>query len=295
MLEPQEGLTGKEVIEAAKSAEELGFGYLFRSDHLLPTSGRRGIYSAECWTTLAAIAATTSKIKFGPLVSPVGFRNPVLLCLMASTVNSLSGNRLQLGLGAGWYIDEYEATGIDFPSFRTRREQLLEAVKIIRSLIKDEYVEMKGRYYSAKIKAKIDGRDMAIIIGGKSTSLVRTLSQYADEWNLLSPSKEELIKIRSELHNSIPISQMGPFFIADSEAEIREKVAGRMKKLGVDMTIDDYINRLRKRNAIIGTPEKFAEELNERISWGIDKFYFQTLEPEDKESLAMLADCLKSI
>ena len=84
MLEPQLGMSAADIVNMAHLTERLGFGYLFRSDHLLPTDGRRGIDSPECWTTLGAIAASTQKVKFGPLVSPVGFRNPALLAKIRS-------------------------------------------------------------------------------------------------------------------------------------------------------------------------------------------------------------------
>src|ERR1700746_3135026 len=111
MLEPQLGMAMNEFIDNVKMTERLGFGYLFRSDHLLPTDDRRGIDSPECWASLGAIAASTHKIRFGPMVSPVGFRNPALLAKMACTLHSFSGGRLQLSAGAGWYEPEFRAHG----------------------------------------------------------------------------------------------------------------------------------------------------------------------------------------
>jgi Luciferase-like monooxygenase len=124
MLEPQLGMGADQVVKTAELAEGLGFGYFFRSDHLLPTDGRRGVDSPECWTTLGAVAARTTKVKFGPLVTPLGFRNPALLAKMASTLHSYSRGRLQLAVGAGWYEPEYRAHGYPFPPFRERLAQL---------------------------------------------------------------------------------------------------------------------------------------------------------------------------
>jgi alkanesulfonate monooxygenase SsuD/methylene tetrahydromethanopterin reductase-like flavin-dependent oxidoreductase (luciferase family) len=295
MLEPQEGLASQDVVKAAKMAERLGFGYVLRSDHLLPTSGRRGIDSPECWTTLGAIAVSTSNIKFGPLVSPIGFRNPALLARMALTIHSLSSGRLQLGLGMGWYEDEYRAFGFEFPGFKIRKEQLLEGLKIIHGLTREGYVEFNGKHFYAKAKINSQLANIPLVIGGKSISLVKSASSFADEWNLLAPSKEELFNIKQNLSSGKLISQMGPFIIGEDESEIRRKVVSRMNALSIQSTPEEYLKRLESRNAIIGTPEQFAEKLSDRITWGIEKFYFQTMEPLDEETIALLASTLKEM
>ncbi len=295
MLEPQEGLASQDVVKAAKMAERMGFGYILRSDHLLPTSGRRGIDSPECWTTLGAIAASTTTIKFGPLVSPIGFRNPALLARMASTVHSLSSGRLQLGLGMGWYEDEYRAFGFEFPGFKTRKEQFLEGLKVIYALTREGRVEFSGKHFSAKISFSRQQTKIPLVIGGKSISLVKSASPFADEWNLLAPSKEELFRIKQNLSSGTIISQMGPFIIGKDQSELRRKVISRMNALSIQSTPEEYLKRLKSRNAVIGTHKQFAEQVSDRISWGIEKFYFKTMEPLDEESMALLADTLKGI
>jgi len=152
MLEPQEGLTIGDVVSTARRAEEMGFPRLFRSDHLLPTSGRRGIPSAECWVSLSALAGATTNIKFGPLVSPIGFRHPTLLAKMAHDLHIYSGGRLILGLGAGWYESEFESYGIPFPSTPERIARLEESLAIIRGLVNGERVSHRGKYYSCDLE-----------------------------------------------------------------------------------------------------------------------------------------------
>lgn len=144
MVEPQEGMTIDELLDVASFAEKKGFGYFFRSDHLLPTSRKKGLDSPECWVTLGAIAARTRRIRFGPMVSPVGFRNPSLLARMAQTVDAMSRGRLCLGVGAGWYEDEYKAHGIEFPDLETRKRQFTEALEIIRPLTQVGRVDFRG-------------------------------------------------------------------------------------------------------------------------------------------------------
>ena len=147
MLEPQLGMQVGEILEWAEYAEKAGFGYILRSDHLMPTGGRTGedSPSPECWVTLGAVAASTKRVAFGPLVTPVGFRNPALLARMACTLHSFSEGRLVLGFGAGWFRDEYLANGYEFPPFRVRFEQLLEALKIVRPLTEGRRADFQGK------------------------------------------------------------------------------------------------------------------------------------------------------
>ncbi len=188
MLEPQEGLSAQEIVSWAEFSERAGYGYLFRSDHLLPTSGERaGVESPECWVSLGALAAKTRKIKFGPMVSPVGFRNPALLARMACTLHAYSGGRLQFGLGAGWYESEYIAHGIEFPRLGIRWRQLIEALNIIRALTEGRRIDYDGKYFSAHVECfpKPVGRKIHLILGGRSARVVQTTSEFADEWNSL--------------------------------------------------------------------------------------------------------------
>src|SRR5438105_1974893 len=121
--EPQHGMSLNELVDWCKYAERMGYGYAFRSDHFLPTPMRKGADSPECWTSLGAIAASTNTLRFGSMVTPIGFRNPALLAKMANTINSYSGGRLMFGIGTGWNMNEYLAYGYEFPDFSTRREQ----------------------------------------------------------------------------------------------------------------------------------------------------------------------------
>ncbi|MBI3841394.1 MAG: LLM class flavin-dependent oxidoreductase, partial [Thaumarchaeota archaeon] len=178
MLEPQLGMSMAELIGAAKLTEKLGFGYLFRSDHLLPTDDRRGLDSPECWTSLGAVAASTDTLKFGPMVTPIGFRNPALLARMACTVHSFSRGRLQLAVGAGWYEAEYMAHGYRFPPFKERMAQFHEALKIITAMVQDGRADFDGAYFSAHTDClpRPSGK-MRTIIGGKSKPLVRAAAR----------------------------------------------------------------------------------------------------------------------
>jgi len=299
MVEPQEGMAVEELLDVAKFAEKSGYGYFFRSDHVLPTSRTKGLDSPECWTTLGAIAVHTRKIKFGPMVSPIGFRNPALLARMACTVNSLSHGRLQLGVGAGWYEDEYRAHGIEFPDVKVRMKQFREALRIIRPLTQAGRVDFSGKFFSAhldglpKLKAKIH-----LIIGGRARSAVRNTLDFGDEWNYFSAFPEDFDALKSILDSSerhLEISRMGSFMVAGSASQLKTRLRKEMRKKGVSKDEDAYARDLRKSGWLVGTEADFPESVNKLRERGVGKFYFQTWETKDREQLELLAGVLKGM
>lgn len=300
MLEPQIGMTVPQLLEMASTAERLGFGYLCRSDHLFDTGGRKGRESSECWVTLGAVAARTKTIRFGPLVSPIGFRNPAVLASMAWSVQSLAPGRLQLGVGAGWYEDEYRAFGIDFPPFKVRDEQFGEALQIIRPSTQGESVDFHGKYFSARLEGHPkSGGKISLVIGGGPRSIIRKAAVYADEWNFTKlPPPERMEEAKATLRSAgrdVEISQMGSFVIAESERELRQKARAMLRKTGVKMDPDLYIKELRGKGRIVEPASRFGDRLGERIEVGVGKFYFQVLDTSDTESVELLASVLKKL
>jgi alkanesulfonate monooxygenase SsuD/methylene tetrahydromethanopterin reductase-like flavin-dependent oxidoreductase (luciferase family) len=299
MVEPQEGMTVGELLEVASSAEENGFGYFFRSDHLLPTSRRTGLDSPECWVTLGAIAVRTKKIKFGSMVTPIGWRNPALLARMACTVNSLARGRLQLGVGAGWYGEEYRAHGFEFPDLKTRKQQFREALRIIRPLTQTGKVDFDGKFFSAHLEGLPRLKDkIHLIIGGKAPSVVRQTVTFGDEWNFYTPVPEKFDALKGILDSGsrhIEISRMGSFMVAGSAAQLKTRLRRQMRKQGVSKDEDVYLRELRKSGWLVGTEGDFPERVNELRERGIEKFYFQIWETKEREQIEQLARVLKGI
>lgn len=299
MLEPQLGMDMAELVETAKFVEKLRFGFLFRSDHLLPTDGRRGIGSPECWTSLGAIAASTSRLKFGPMVSPIGFRNPALLSKMACTLHSFSGGRLQLAVGAGWYEAEYKAHGYLFPSFPERLGQFREALEIILKLVREGRADFDGRYFSAHTDClPRPSGEVNVIIGAKAPSLVKAAAQKADEWNVFVSPKEDLLRMMRVFQDSlrgrkVRVSETGPFLIGRNQAELEASARIQSRKLGSDAPPSEVISRMKRRNALCGTVDEFVEMLHARRQSGVERIYFQTLVPENRDMVELLADTLE--
>ncbi len=299
MLEPQLGMEMSDLVASASLAEQLGFGFLFRSDHLLPTDDRRGIASPECWTSLGAIAASTSRLKFGPMVSPVGFRNPALLAKMACTLHSFSSGRLQLAVGAGWYEAEYKAFGYPFPKFSQRLGEFTEALDIVTSLVREGRADYDGKFFSAHADClpRPHGK-MNVIVGAKAPSLVRLAGRLADEWNVFVSPKEDMERMMKGFRSSskgraVKVSETGPYLIGRNASELDANAALQARKLGSSSSPGETVARLKKRNAPCGTVDDFVAQVRSRRDLGITGLYFQTLVPENTDMTVLLRDTLR--
>ncbi|MER3485833.1 MAG: LLM class F420-dependent oxidoreductase, partial [Chloroflexota bacterium] len=147
MIEGQDGLNWPRWQRLAKAAENLGFAGLFRSDHFTNASGPHKD-ALELWASLTWLASHTRRIEFGPLVSPVSFRHPVITAWTAAAVDDLSGGRLRLGLGAGWQEREHRAHGFDLLDLDGRFRRLEEALEVVTRLLRsDTPVSFAGAFY----------------------------------------------------------------------------------------------------------------------------------------------------
>ena len=146
-IEPQFGFTYAEIRDLALECEELGFRSLWLSDHLFLNASSQDRNCLDCWTVLAALAAHTTSLRLGPLVSCVSFRYPSLLAKMAATVDLISDGRLEFGIGAGWKEIEYRAYGIPFPSPGERVSSLAEAIQVVHAMWTQDRPSFNGRYY----------------------------------------------------------------------------------------------------------------------------------------------------
>ncbi|MFT4039457.1 MAG: LLM class flavin-dependent oxidoreductase [Thermomicrobiales bacterium] len=174
-----------DLLAMAKLAEEVGFDSIWVSDHLIfrfEEKAPQGVW--ECWSLLSALAAATSRVEIGPLVSCTSFRNPALIAKIASTVDEISGGRLILGLGAGWHEPEYTAFGYPFDH---RVGRFAEALQIIAPLLREGRVDFAGEYYAARdCELRPRGprpQGPPIMIGTTGARMLRLTAEYADIWN----------------------------------------------------------------------------------------------------------------
>jgi alkanesulfonate monooxygenase SsuD/methylene tetrahydromethanopterin reductase-like flavin-dependent oxidoreductase (luciferase family) len=174
------------LVERWRYFEELGFDSIWDCDHLNQPSSPEGPYF-EGWTLLAALAARTERIRVGVLVSSNTFRHPALLAQQAVTLDHVSNGRLELGLGAGWFVPEHERFGIAFPPPRERVDRFREAVEIVDSLLRNESTTFGGRYYrlvGASVRpAPLQHPRPPLTLGAHKTRMLRICAEYADSWN----------------------------------------------------------------------------------------------------------------
>jgi F420-dependent oxidoreductase-like protein len=197
-IEPQFGFTFREVADLAKEAERLGFTALWASDHLVwdAQSERRNCF--DVWALMPALAAVTTKLRLGTLVSCNAYRLPQVLAKTAACVDQISDGRLEFGLGAGWKEMEYKAYGIPFPPVPTRLAQLEEATRLIKQLWTEEKTSFDGKYYrleNAVCAPKPVQRPLKMWLGGAGEKkLLRIVAEHADGWNMVFGQRLPAVK-----------------------------------------------------------------------------------------------------
>jgi F420-dependent oxidoreductase-like protein len=180
-------------------AEAAGFDTAYVFDHFIPIFSDENGPCMECFTVLTALAAATRRIRIGTLVVGNSYRHPAVLANICSTLDVISGGRLELGIGAGWWEREYRAYGIEFPSVATRIRQMEEAVRVIRALCGEHAPSFRGRYYTladARMEPKpLQKPCFPIFIGGRGEQLtLRSVARVADGWNIIAATEAELRK-----------------------------------------------------------------------------------------------------
>jgi F420-dependent oxidoreductase-like protein len=263
-VRPQEGMPYQRILDYARAAEAAGFDAFFRSDHLRSIRGA-DMPATEAWTTLAGLARETTTIRLGTLVTPTTFRSPYELAKLVATVDEMSGGRVELGIGAGWYEAEHEPLGLPFPSPVERFERLEEQLEIITALWARERVDFEGRWYrlaDAPLQPKpVQQPHPPIIVGGSGRPRgLRIAARFASEFNFddLPPGRiaEILPRLRSACveagrdPDTLAISALTDW-PAGSPAEQAEKLAA-FERLGLSRLYVDILH------GIVGAEEVIA-------------------------------------
>jgi F420-dependent oxidoreductase-like protein len=292
MIEGQDGLSWPRWQRLVRAAEDLGFDGMYRSDHF---SNPQGPYldALELMVSLTWAATTTQRIRFGALVSPLSFRDPVTLAWQASGIDALSGGRLDLGLGAGWQEREHMSFGYDLLGIKDRFERFREGLEVIRLLTRSsEPVSFTGRYYTLDEamlmprSPRLDGPP--ITIGGAGPKRTMPLvARYADEWNSVhlpvevfkerSAMLDSLLEQEGRSPSAVRRSMMGSIFIGATDAEVTAKLGGRVK---ADVLASGQF---------AGTPPEIVEQLRPYLDAGLDGFKLRILDLDDVSSLELVA------
>ncbi len=294
MLEGQNGLTWPRWQKIVRLVEELGFVGLYRSDHFT-NMNPPDKESLELWVSLTWLACNTSRIEFGPLVTPFSFRHPALTARMASAVDDLSNGRLTLGLGAGWQEREHQHYGFDLMDISPRFDRLEEGLQVVTQLLKnDSPVSFSGKYFNLHEATMLPRPQRSggprILIGGVGPKRTPDLvARYADEWNAMFLTPEKFIALNANLDhqlkqkkrdlNSVRRSMMTGCFFAATDSGLKRKIEARNK------TIDQLL----EQGMVVGSANAVKDQLLELESVGLQRIMLQWLDLDDLAGLEALA------
>jgi F420-dependent oxidoreductase-like protein len=292
MVEGQEGVGWDRWRRLARAVEDLGYAGLYRSDHF--PNDQPGLYGdgLELWSSLTWLAENTSRIEFGPLVSPVSFRHPVITAWQASSVDNLAGGRLRLGLGAGWNEWEHATFGFDLLDTERRFARFEEALEVVTRLLRnDGPVSFEGGFYRLRDAMLLPRSPLPggtpVTIGGNGVRRTLPLAaRYADEWNAVFLKAEAFEDLDARLDVLVREAGRAP-------EEVRRTLMTRVifgrTQADVDRKLDgDSRDNLPAAN-IAGTTGEIVERLGRLSEAGVQRVMLQWLEVDDIDALEAMA------
>lgn len=297
MIEGQNGLTWPRWQRIARTVEEAGFAGLFRSDHYTNTRPP-DLESLELWTSLTWLADNTRRIEFGPLVSPVSFREPTMTARMAAAVDDLSEGRLILGLGAGWQEREHHNFGHELLEPPARMDRFEEGLEVITRLLhSDEPISFAGDYYRLHDAILLPRPQRAggppILIGGNGERRTLPLvARFADEWNGVFVPAAEYADLNSRLDELLVAEGRRP---EDVRRSIMTGAVFARDEAGLNAKLQSYrrsAGELRESGNIVGAGDEVIEQVAAFASAGAARVMLQWLTLDDVDGLVALAETL---
>ncbi|MGC4962350.1 LLM class F420-dependent oxidoreductase [Gordonia sp. DT101] len=295
--EPQQGATYDDLLRVAKATEDLGFDAFFRSDHYLAMNvdGRPG--PTDAWLTLAGLARETSRVRLGTLVTSATFRYPGPLAVSVAQVDQMSGGRVELGLGAGWFEDEHSAYGIPFPPLGERFDRLEESLEIITGLWgtpDGETFDHPGGHYpisqSPGLPKPTQSPRPPIIVGGTGKKRTPALAaRFGDEFNAAFQPVDQARAQFERVGTAVGDAGRSADSIIYSAALVlccgatEEELTRRAAAIGRE------IDELRE-NGAAGTPAEVVEKIESYRDAGASRIYLQTLDLSDLDHLELVAN-----
>jgi F420-dependent oxidoreductase-like protein len=296
-VEPQQGATYADQLAVARAAEDLAYSAFFRSDHFVAMSGDGLPGPTDSWVTLAGIARETSSIRLGTMVTSATFRYPGPLAISVAQVDEMSGGRVELGIGAGWYEAEHQGYAIPFPPLGERFERLTEQLHIITGLWNTpvgEKFDYAGTHYnvveSPALPKPVQAPHPPIIIGGTGAKRTPALTAaYAAEFNIpfqaLDVVKLQFERVAAALsdagrsNDSLTYSAAFVACAGRDDAEVARRAAA----------IGREVDELRSNSPLVGTPTEIADKLGAYVEAGVQRVYLQILDMSDLDHLEFIA------
>jgi F420-dependent oxidoreductase-like protein len=296
--EPQQGATYDELRDLALAAEAGGFGAFIRSDHYLKMGSVSGLPGpTDAWITLAGLARDTTTIRLGTLLTAATFRLPGPLAITVAEVDDMSGGRVELGLGAGWFEDEHTAYGIPFPPVVERFEKLEEQLAIITGLWAADpgsTFDFSGKHYqlsrSPALPKPVQSPHPPIIVGGHGKQRTpRLAAKFADEFNVpfapLEDSKSQFLRVDDACRaiNRDPLSIIHSVALVVCCGRDDGEVARRAANIG--RQVDEL-----SANGLAGTPTQLLKKIATYREIGVSRIYLQVLDVKDLDHVGLIAD-----
>jgi F420-dependent oxidoreductase-like protein len=299
MIEGQEDVSWPQWLAVARACEQHGVPALFRSDHYMNLDLEHPERVAlDAWGTICGLAAVTSKVELGTMVSPATFRHPSNLAKLVTTADHISGGRVALGLGAGWHDREHEAYGFPFADTRTRMDVLEEQLQIVLGTWGDERFSFAGEHYAlADLEAEpkpVQRPHPPLIMGGSAgPRSARMAAAYADEYNTPFVTVDEVLERRGRIDRAcehagrrpIPFSVMTGVLVGSDERELRARAVRLADKIGGDA---DALLREPPHGWVVGTLDQATGQLQALRDAGVARVMCQQLLHDDLDAVALL-------
>lgn len=296
-VEPQQGATYGDQLAVARAAEAAGYSAFFRSDHYTAMSGDGLPGPTDSWVTLGAIARETTSIRLGTLVTSATFRYPGPLAIVVAQVDEMSGGRVELGLGAGWFDAEHKAYAIPFPPLGERFDRLTEQLSVITGLWttpSGETFDFSGTHYivadSPALPKPVQSPHPPIIIGGAGAKRTPALTaRFASEFNIpfapLDLAKAQYERVASAVadagRSAESLTYSAAFVVCAGRDD--QEIARRAAAIGRE------VDELRSNSPLVGTPAEIADKLGAYLQIGVQRVYLQVLDMSDLDHVDFFA------
>lgn len=303
MTEPQLGGTYDQLLDLARWAESEGMVSFARSDHYY-SSREPKPDATDAFATLAGLARETTSIRLCVLVSPITFRHPAVIAKTAATIDQMSGGRLDLGVGTGWMDLEHDVFGMPFPEWSERYARLSDALPYLRAAFDQDHASYQGEHYSIDAQVRPRPSGIRLVVGGRGPVKTPTLAgTYADEYNhfpalpeTLAPKIDVLRSAASAAGRdpeAIEITIMGPIITGADETDFRQRLARMASERDIDP--DSLLDRWKQSGIPVGAPEEVRTALAALERAGVDRYYLQWIDLDDRRGLETTWNAVKDL
>ena len=317
MLEPQQGMSYDDQLASATRAEANGFDAFFRADHFASFPGEAGQPTTDAWSVLAGLARETKRIKLGALVSPVTFRHPGVFAKVVTTVDEMSGGRIEVAAGAGWNDLEHRQLGLPFPPIEQRADLLEDQLAILHGLwgepdgwsfdglsgirLRDALFRPRPVEADGRPTTPVGGRRPRIIVGsGGSPRSYRLAARYADEYNLSSASPTRAAEVRQKLDDAcraigrdpatLARSTMAGVLVGRTADEVAERERTLIEAFGADAETGEAWLEERRLRWVYGTPDDARAQIERFAEAGIERIMLQDFIPWDLDMVDVMGE-----